>query len=110
MNCIWDARRAMATRNPFWLRAAAPWVGFPCSSRPAAAATTCFSRKKWKALQRIRGTCRGGSLADQSIAVGHFLPGVDAMLVILKRENGTEIIAVNADRVTRIQPTTEGHS
>ena len=32
------------------------------------------------------------------------------MLVILKRENGTEIIAVNADRVTWIQPTTEGHS
>jgi hypothetical protein len=32
------------------------------------------------------------------------------MLVMMKREDGTEAIAVNADRVTWIQPTTEGHS
>lgn len=32
------------------------------------------------------------------------------MLVIMKRENGTEIVAVNADRVTWIQPAAEGHS
>lgn len=31
------------------------------------------------------------------------------MLVIMKRENGTETIAVNADRVTWIQPATEAH-